>query len=608
MAFHDRRTPGVYITELSAFPPSVVGVQTAVPAFIGYTQKAEISGKPVYMKPIKIGSLADFEEIFGFGYEPTYLIKAATDKQIADRTYDFQVLKNGTDIEPEELYYTLQPKETAQFNLHNSLRLFYANGGGNCYVVSVGRYKSAQESAELAKAEAQQKAETSKSRESAARSRAVAARKEAAKSDNPEARAAAEAKAAEADAEADQAATDAIPTPVSSVKLQDLLDGLAVIRDQSGPTMLVVPEGVLLPGSDPAKLYVSSDFGTLVQKMLEQCAALQDRVAVLDVYGSDYATKTNLEDLESVFRAEVGQNFLNYGMSYFPFLYTNIVGVGEYTYENLDKDATPSTIQDILGWENYNLYFDKKNPAGDGGKRYVSVKQQIDNMYNPGDISETVDSLNQNLTVSLPLLADIERILTAKNDTLPPSPAMAGIYTFVDATRGVWNAPANISLSSVVRPTFKVDDGQQADLNMPIEGKAINAIREFTGRGTLVWGARTLDGNSNDYRYIQVRRTLIYIEQSIKAAINGFVFAANDGNTWVTITAMVSNFLQDLWARGGLMGATASEAFDVQCGLGSTMTPTDILQGYMIVQVRVQLLRPAEFIELTFKQKMEGIS
>jgi phage tail sheath protein FI len=185
---------------------------------------------------------------------------------------------------------------------------------------------------------------------------------------------------------------------------------------------------------------------------------------------------------------------------------------------------------------------------------------------------------------------------------------MAGIYTFTDSTRGVWNAPANTTLSSVDSTIFKINDGQQADLNMPVDGKAVNAIRDFIGRGTVIWGARTLDGNSNDYRYIQVRRTLIYIEQSIKNALNGFVFAPNDGNTWVTVTAMASNFLQDLWSRGGLMGAKASDAFDVQCGLGSTMTPTDILNGYMIVQVRLQMIRPAEFIELTFKQKMQGIS
>jgi Bacteriophage tail sheath protein len=71
---------------------------------------------------------------------------------------------------------------------------------------------------------------------------------------------------------------------------------------------------------------------------------------------------------------------------------------------------------------------------------------------------------------------------------------------------------------------------------------------------------------------------------------------------------MVSSFLQGLWSQGGLMGAKASDAFTVQCGLGSTMTGQDILNGYMIVQVTLQMIRPAEFIELTFKQKMEGVS
>jgi hypothetical protein len=121
-----------------------------------------------------------------------------------------------------------------------------------------------------------------------------------------------------------------------------------------------------------------------------------------------------------------------------------------------------------------------------------------------------------------------------------------------------------------------------------------------------VWGARTLDGNSNDYRYIQVRRTLIYIEQSVKAALNPFVFAANDGKTWVSVTSMVSNFLSDLWAKGGLMGATPKDAFSVDCGLGTTMIGREVLEGYMIVRVLVQMIHPAEFIELTFKQKMEN--
>jgi phage tail sheath protein FI len=168
----------------------------------------------------------------------------------------------------------------------------------------------------------------------------------------------------------------------------------------------------------------------------------------------------------------------------------------------------------------------------------------------------------------------------------------------------VWNAPANVTLSSVISPTFLLNGTQQDDLNVPVDGKAVDAVREFPSRGTVVWGARTLDGNSNDYRYIQVRRTLIYLEQSIKKALNAFVFAPNTGQTWATVTSMVSNFLNTVWSRGGLMGATATEAYSVECGLGSTMTNLDILEGNMIVQVTLQLNRPAEFIELVFKQKM----
>ena len=114
----------------------------------------------------------------------------------------------------------------------------------------------------------------------------------------------------------------------------------------------------------------------------------------------------------------------------------------------------------------------------------------------------------------------------------------------------------------------------------------------------------TLDGGSPDYRYLQVRRTLIYIEQSIKVALEPFAFAPNDGNTWATVVSTVSSFLEGVWSQGGLLGATASEGFSILCGLGSTMTGQDILEGYMRLQVLLQMIRPAEYIELVFEQKM----
>jgi len=221
--------------------------------------------------------------------------------------------------------------------------------------------------------------------------------------------------------------------------------------------------------------------------------------------------------------------------------------------------------------------------------------------------SAGVTALDQYLVNALPLLGKIQQILAGQLNTVPPGGAIAGAWALNDATRGVWNAPANMALNQIVTPKVLLNDVQQGGYNVPLNGNAIDILRAQVNRGTVIWGARTLDGNSNDYRYIQVRRTLIYIQQSIQQALQPFVFAANDGATWTTVTAMISNFLTQLWASGGLMGDKASDAFTVQCGLGSTMTGQDILDGYMIVSVTLQMVRPAEFIELTFKQAMQGV-
>ena len=107
---------------------------------------------------------------------------------------------------------------------------------------------------------------------------------------------------------------------------------------------------------------------------------------------------------------------------------------------------------------------------------------------------------------------------------LPPSAAMAGIYTMVDNTRGVWKAPANVSVNYVNSPTENINDSIQEGLNMPMNGKAINVIRTFPGEGIKVWGARTLNGNSQDWRYVNVRRTMLFLEESVKNASRAYVF------------------------------------------------------------------------------------
>jgi len=126
----------------------------------------------------------------------------------------------------------------------------------------------------------------------------------------------------------------------------------------------------------------------------------------------------------------------------------------------------------------------------------------------------------------------------------------------------------------------------------------------FAGLGAVVWGARTLDGNSSDWRYIHVRRTGIMIEESIKLATGAYVFEPNTAPTWSMIEGMISSFLGSLWRVGALAGADPAQAFSVAVGLGKTMTPQDILEGTLRVSVQVAISRPAEFIVITVSQKM----
>jgi phage tail sheath protein FI len=136
-------------------------------------------------------------------------------------------------------------------------------------------------------------------------------------------------------------------------------------------------------------------------------------------------------------------------------------------------------------------------------------------------------------------------------------------------------------------------------------GKSINVLRFFAGKGFLVWGARTLAGNDNEWRYVSVRRFFNMVEESTRKASEPFVFEPNDANTWVKVKAMIENFLVLQWRDGALAGAKTEDAFYVKVGLGTTMTAQDILEGRMIVEIGMAVVRPAEFIVLRFSHKMQ---
>ncbi len=186
---------------------------------------------------------------------------------------------------------------------------------------------------------------------------------------------------------------------------------------------------------------------------------------------------------------------------------------------------------------------------------------------------------------------------------IPASAVMAGIYCSVDRERGVWKAPANVSLKGGLRPATKVTDTDQEGMT-PDDGTAINAIREFRNLGTLVWGARTMSSGGTDWRYVPVRRLFDTAERDIKRAVRIAVFEPNTGSTWTRVKAAIESYLHNIWQMGGLMGSRPEEGYFVQVGEGITMTREHVLSGKMIVKVGMAAVRPAEFIILQFTQEV----
>ena len=179
----------------------------------------------------------------------------------------------------------------------------------------------------------------------------------------------------------------------------------------------------------------------------------------------------------------------------------------------------------------------------------------------------------------------------------PPSGAMAGIYARTDTERGVHKAPANEVVRGCTGLSCAYNEGEQDILN-PI---GVNLIRAFTGRGIRVWGARTISSNGL-WKYLNVRRLFIYVEESIKANTNWVVFEPNSSALWSRVTRTIESFLATCWRDGALAGSSPSEAFFVECG-PTTMTQDDIDNGRLICQIGIAPVKPAEFVIFRITQK-----
>jgi len=386
-----------------------------------------------------------------------------------------------------------------------------------------------------------------------------------------------------------------------TIEASKLLEGIDLLELEQEPTMLVIPDAMELSFADCISVQ---------QAMLKHCGdTMKNRFAILDVHGG-YQGRANDKPV-SDFRDKLGVNNLMFGAAYFPWVHTRVWAESDLSYRQFDADQLNSVLTDTTPNFASALEDIKLTPAELKAKAQTELASELEGKRDD-QIEEALriwiatreGQIHSALYRGSARFQTILQLAARTLNLMPPSAAMAGLYTMVDNSRGVWKAPANISLQNVVAPAVAISNDEQELLNVDAQGKSINAIRSFIGEGTLVWGARTLEGNSLDWRYINVRRTMIMLEESCRLAAKAMVFEPNTAGTWLTIKSMIQNFLTGIWRRGGLMGAVPDDAFTVHCGLGETMTPEDVLEGILRVTVLVCMVRPAEFIEITFQQQM----
>jgi phage tail sheath protein FI len=184
----------------------------------------------------------------------------------------------------------------------------------------------------------------------------------------------------------------------------------------------------------------------------------------------------------------------------------------------------------------------------------------------------------------------------------PPTGAIAGVISRTDATRGVWKAPAGLDagVAGVQELKAKLSDGDNGVVN-PL---AVNCLRTFPNVGTVVWGARTLQGADSlgsEWKYLPVRRTALFLEESLYRGTKWVVFEPNDAPLWAQIRLNVTSFMTTLFQQGAFAGTTPREAFLVKCD-AETTTPDDVNKGIVNIVVGFAPLKPAEFVVIQLQQ------
>ncbi|MGH8017953.1 MAG: phage tail sheath C-terminal domain-containing protein [Opitutaceae bacterium] len=191
------------------------------------------------------------------------------------------------------------------------------------------------------------------------------------------------------------------------------------------------------------------------------------------------------------------------------------------------------------------------------------------------------------------------RLILADGRRVSPGAAVAGVIAAVDGSKGIWKAPAGEGLAAMAGLSRSIDDHTQGGLNVdPAHGLSINAIRDLPGLGITVWGARTLAGNDNEWRYVNVRRFATWLRRSVERGLGWAASASNDAAAWSRARKEVGTFVSELWRQGALIGLKPDEAFFVHAGEGSTMTHADVKAGRLIVEIGLAPIKPREFLIL----------
>ncbi len=571
-------TPGVYVEEISTLPASIAPVATAIPAFIGYTKQRKENGVDFAVNtPKRITSLLEFEQMFGTTLNEAFTV-SLTDPPAGSTDNATLVLNNPGTWSPYLLYY--------------QVKMFFGNGGGPCWIVSVGSI-----------------------------------------------------------------------TPGGTIDTTELENGLKACEKEDEITLLVIPEIVKI-GTSAFRRQLNDAMLAQCNKLQDRFAVIDalegsasdsistvagnfrnNEVSLASLkYGAAYfpslqTTINYLYDVSDIAIADTRTapaNIYNTKkVSYLNGTYTAAeatIAVG--TNPTANKTLTVNgTVFTFKAGDNTGTHIEI---GANEGATATKIAEKINThaatkdiltatkvgttveldakgiMNGPAGNTITLATNDAGITVpaalsggkdhsDLALYNKTIALLKEKTLTLYPSAAMCGVYASVDRTRGVWKAPANYSLLMVNKPNIDISDDEQGLLNVDAtSGKSINAIRTFTGKGVLVWGARTLAGNDNEWRYVPVRRLYIFVEESIKKSTEFVVFEPNDANTWVKVKTSITNFLTGLWRDGALAGAKPEDAFFVNVGLGVTMTSLDILEGRLNIEIGMAAVRPAEFIILKF--------